>query len=274
MNSSIPQQVTVLFDEFATPTFRTDRESDYFLGVGVVYPSEVEDDLFKQADELFGLSNRNPLKNSRIAVPRADNISQLVSELPAQVTVSSLDLSNGDLQRSTKTYEELGNELRKLHRRVRERPVAQILHSNILDDTLFESIARYLELNQMDTDFDVYIDDWAFPARDVEIALVHRSDSLRQKINDVQSRFGLATALSISPIQLLNVDSKRKRFIDVVTSAVSRSFLPREHPHYSPVPLQNILALADNRQVDFTKHTIIFLQRAMDEFSRNPGPLA
>ncbi len=74
MNASDPHRATVLFDEFGTPTFRTDRESDYFLGVGVVYPREVEDDLFKQADELFGLSNRNPLKNSRIAVPRAENI--------------------------------------------------------------------------------------------------------------------------------------------------------------------------------------------------------
>ena len=272
MSSSDPHRATVLFDEFGTPTFRADRESDYFLGVGVAYASEVEDYLFEHADKLFGLSNRSPLKNSRIRVSRAVSISQLLSELPVQVTVSSLDLSNDTLQQVANLYEQFGAEIRKFHRRADSRVVAQILHDNILDDTLFGSITRYLEINQTPESFEIFIDEWAIPESDIEVALEFRSRSLRQKIAELHQKYGLAIPANVSPIGRLIEDTPRKRFIDVVTSTVSRFFLPERNPRHSPIPLQNILGNRHNQCNDFTDHTIQFLRKVMDEFSRNPGP--
>ena len=265
-------RIIVLFDEFGTPTFRADRPINSFLGVSVTYKSDDEHHIFQQCDTEFGLSNVRPLKNDRISESRAEKISKLISALPVHITISSLDLSNEDLKRVVGLYEELGGEIRRLHRGVGQRVAAHILHDQILDDTLFSAISRYLEDSPANQYFEIFIDDWAIPMSDIEVALDVRSKSFKEKINELHIKFGLATALGVSPIKRMAQDSVRKRFIDVVTSSISRSFLPPENPRFSPIPLQNILGYKYNASVDITDNTIRFLHKAMDEFSRNPGP--
>lgn len=47
-----------------------------------------------------------------------------------------------------------------------------------------------------------------------------------------------SVSIAVSPIELLIEDTERKRIIDVVTSVVSRSLLPRDNPRHSPVGVQ------------------------------------
>lgn len=271
MNATVNRnRVIVLFDEFGTPTFRDDRSIDTFLGVSVTYKIGDEGYIFQQCDAEFGLSNIKPVKNDRISASRAEKISELIPVLPILVTISSIDLSNEDLHQVVGLYEDFGTEIRKFHRGARSRVVAQILHDEILDDTLFAAITQHLESDLMSTDFEIYIDDWAIPTSDIHVALEYRSRSLEQKITELYREFGSAIVVNVSPIQCMNQDSKRKRLIDVTTSAISRSFIPRENPRHTPKTLQNLLSVGTNQCDDFTHHTIEFLRRVMDEISRNP----
>lgn len=269
---TLNNRVIVLFDEFGNPTFRPDRHSDSFLGVSVVYQLEAENHIFEQCDVIFGLSNLAPVKNDRIGTSRAEGISELICSLPIQVTISSIDLSNTNLQRVVNLYEDFGAELRRLHRGVSPRLTAHILHDNILDDTLFEAMGRYLGEEPVATEFEISIDDWPIPSSDIDIALQYRSASFTQKLSEIYEELGIPVTLSVSPIQRMSQDSKRKRFIDVTTSAVSRHFFPQDHRKYSPTPLRNILGIGHNRYAELTERTIEFLRGAMDAFSRNPGP--
>ena len=267
----VPANIVLLFDEQGTPTFRPDRETVSFLGIGVVYGLANEEHLFRECDQWFGLSNSRPLKNNKIRNSRAERISKLIANLPIQVTITSIDLSSEELQQVVGVYEELGNIMRAKHRKVRERPTPQILHSDILDYTLFESITRYIKNSTTNSSISVYIDDWSIPANDLEIALEMRSQSLEEKINDLFGEFVDNLAITVSPIVLLNQDSSRKRFVDVISSVVSRSFLKEDNPRFSNIPLQNILDAENshNESHDITDNTIRLMRKSMDEFLRN-----
>jgi len=152
------REIILLFDEQGTPTLRPDRETDWFLGVAVTYDLANEKEIFSTCSKLFGLSNVRPLKNNRISNLRAERISTLVTELPIQTIISSVNLSNDEFQRVVTLYEELENMLRKKHRQIRERPIAQILHSQVLDECLFKSIMNYMERHLTSSAFSVHVD--------------------------------------------------------------------------------------------------------------------
>ena len=103
------KQIVILFDEQGTPTFRPDRETNSFIGVTATYELSDEEDIYKSCNELFGLSNTEPLKNRHITKTRAEDISNLLIRLPIRITISSVDLSNSDLQKVVTLYEEFGN---------------------------------------------------------------------------------------------------------------------------------------------------------------------
>lgn len=259
-----------MFDEQGTPTFRNDRETDWFLGVAVTYDLEDEEELFNTCSELLGLLNKRPLKNAKIHKERANGIAQLIANLPIQIVVSSLNLSNSDLQRVITLYEELGSLLRKRHRHVRGRPIAQILHSHILDECIFKSITNYMDINQISSKFSIYIDDWSIPTNDMEIYLNGRSGSINNKMNSLYKRYGSDFRIDISPISLLKEDSLRKRFIDEITSSVSRSFLKSENERYSEVPINSILANEINQYEEITDKEIEFVNFFMNINLKNP----
>jgi hypothetical protein len=123
----IEKQIIVLFDEQGTPTFQPDRETDWFLGVTVAYDLTDEEEIFCSCSELFGLSKTKPLKNRHINNARAERLSDLVIKLPIQIVIRSVKLNNEEFQHVLTAYEQLGNELRKKHRHVGERNIAQIL---------------------------------------------------------------------------------------------------------------------------------------------------
>jgi hypothetical protein len=154
------KNLEILFDEHGTPTFKKERETDWFLGVAVTYDLNHQSEIFNKCDKLFGMSNKSGIKNDKISVTRATEIAKLVVQIPIHIFIGSINLSLPVLQEIIQLYEELGNVLREKHRQIRGRPINQILHSHILYECLFHSITNYVESNQSDSEFSIYIDDW------------------------------------------------------------------------------------------------------------------
>ncbi len=260
--------VILLFDEQGTPTFRTDRETNSFLGIGVTYKAVDESNIFEKCDRLFGLSNSRPLKNNDIGDSRAIEISEIIPDLPLQIVINSLNLANSNFEQTTRLYEEIGNFIRQEHRKARKRPIAQILHSRILDNTLFGSITRFIELFRINSEFNILIDDWAIPQSDREIVIEQTSESLQAQINSLLDQFSFHVNILVSPLYLLSDDSKKKRFVDVIASIASRSFLDINNPRFSEIPLNNILRTGSNICQDITEEIIEFMRDFLDEILR------
>lgn len=259
----------ILFDEQGTPTFRSDRETNHFLGIAVTYNLVDEDQLIKQCDQLFGLSNKKPLRNRQISIKRINEISDLLLDLPIQIIVTSLDLSNTELESVVKVYEDFGNVMREKYRNVRERPLAHALHTRIVDECIFTSITDYAERKRDNLLFSIFIDDWAIPKNDVDIYLNERSLSFKNKINDLFRKFDFPFQLDVPSISLLKTDNNHKRLIGVIASVISRAFSNKTDDRYSDSPLK-LISNKNNKYFEITNKTIEFFRKVMDETLRNP----
>lgn len=263
-------QIIVLFDEQGTPTFQPERETDWFLGVTVTYDLADDERILSSCSELFGLSNQKPLKNNRISNSRAERISALAAELPLEVIINSVKLANDEFQQAVRLFEQLGNLLRARHREVGERNIAQILHSQIVDECIPHSIFGYVERHMTTSAFLVHIDDWSIPRSDVGIYLQGRTQSIQEKVNTFYEEQGPNLRVRVPPIALLDEDSPRKRLVNVIASATSRSFMREGSARLSQVPFHTLLANHVNRYEDITQATIDFIRHLMDHISRNP----
>jgi hypothetical protein len=268
--NNLEKQAVVLFDEQGTPTFGPKRDTDWFLGVAVVYDLEREKEIFSTCNVLFGLANSKPLKNDRISTPRAERISNLVTKLPVQIEVNSVNLADNKFQQTLTVYEQLGNELRKKHRQVGERKISQILYSQILVETVFTSIVNHLEHNLVSSAISVYVDHHCFPVNDIRIHLESWAQRIEQDVNSFYKQHGPVIYVRTMPVSLMKQDSPQKRFVDVITSVVSRSFLREDSKRFSQVPLQTLLTNDVNRHEDITQKTTVFVMRLMDEMLREP----
>jgi len=245
------KQKIVLFDEIGTPTFSEDRETDSFLGVSCTYKFSDELNIFEKCNNLFGLSNSNPKKNNKIKSNIAINIADLIGLLPVQIVVRKLKLNDTKFKQSSETYEKFSNDSRLLFRNIyKPRPIAQILHSNILNDCLFDVIVNHLEkCSELEFHYDIFIDNWSIPILDNHIYLQFINKSLEEKIKSLLKE---KTIISISPIKLFVEDSQRKRFIDTVASIISRAFLKTQNRRYSEEPFNRLKNLLGNK-LDFKR---------------------
>jgi len=264
------RQIIVLFDEQGTPTFGPKRDRDWFLGVAVVYDCENEKEIFSTCDALFGLTKPKPLKNDRIGNSRAERISDLVIKLPIQLVARSVNLANDEFQQVLTVYEQLASEFRKKHRQVKESNIAQRLYSQILVETVFSSIIGYMERHRASSAISVYVDHWSLPRDDIEILLKDWPKGIQRDVNSFYEEQGPDLNVRIAPISLMKQDSLRKRFVDVITSVVSRSFLREGSVRFSQIPLQTLLTNDDNRCEDITQETIDFMRGLMNHTLRKP----
>ena len=76
-------------------------------------------------------------------------------------------------------------------------------------------------------EFSVYIDNWSIPQSDVEIYLGYRAMSFvpSHMVSSLCAKYHFGQPKSIARFQRLVEDSRRKRFVDVVASILSRSYL-------------------------------------------------
>jgi hypothetical protein len=270
INSQI-NKVNILFDEQGTPTLSANRETNYFIGVSVSYKIEIENELFTNYNNLFGLSKSKPLKNDKISFSRALEIAKFLSNFDLQINIYYLDLCNKELHSTVKLYEEFSNIFRTKFRNVRPRPIPQILYSQILEHTLFMSVCDYMKINQITSKFSIYVDNWSIPDCDVNIALNTAGHSLEQKNNDINQKFFPGAFTICDDIKLLDKDSDRKRFIDVVASILSRNYLNKSHPKYCAdifnIVFQN--KYFNSATTNATTATVDTLKLIMDDVSGN-----
>jgi len=225
------ENIIILFDEQGTPTF-IDMETNIFLGVAVAYNINIEDKIFIDCSNDFNLSNKKMLKNNRISSKRALRISNVLSKLNLDIVVGSIDLQNPELQSVVSAYEKFGNTLRRVHRNIRGRPIAQILHKELFDFVFYKIVNNQIDKHPFSTRFSVYLDDWAFPVNDILIELETSSSSFEKKINEVNMQDFPEAQVKLDNFKLLNVDSQRKRFIDVIASVISRKYLAKDNAKY------------------------------------------
>lgn len=263
-------QAIILFDEQGTPTFRPDRETNYFLGVAITYDYSDEDEIFNQCDKLLRLSNKKPLENRHLSINRVTEISDRLLNLPIQIVVTSLDLSNTEFEQVAKVYEEFGNVMRDKYRNIRERPLAHAIHTRIVDECIFTSITDYAERKRKNILFSIFLDDWAIPQSDVNIYLNERSLSFETRLNDLFRQFNFPFKIMVPSISLLKTDNNYKRLIGVITSVISRGFLNKTDRRYSNSPLNLISNSKSNKYFDITNKTLEFFRKFMDDASRNP----
>ena len=264
------KDVTVLFDESGTPQVRNNDQTDWFLGVAVRYDQSAENTIFSECKSEFGLSNTTPLKNDRIKNSRAVRIAELLAGLPLSIFVSGVNIADPKYREIIVEYERFGNKARANHRpESRERPIAQIIHSRVLDHCLFHSIMDYFEVGGGDAEFSVYIDNWSIPQADVEIYLEERVGSLHRSISPLCLKYHTGRPVSIGHIELLAKDTNRKRFVDVVASVVSRAYLKADNPRYSGKPMEVLQESGTANFSDATGYSIGLMQMMMNGRSRD-----
>jgi hypothetical protein len=269
-DSNLEREIVVLFDEHGTPTFQPERETDWFLGVTATYDLADEEQTFNSCRELFGLCNTKPLKNRHIDDFRAERISNLAARLPIQIVVKSVNLADSEFQQTMTIYVEFFNELRKMLPYLEESNLAQRLYSQILGETVVESIKSYLERHLASSCISVYVDHHCFAREDIEIHLKDWPTLIQDDVNSLYERHGADLNVPTVSISLMEKDSPRKRFVDVITSVVSRSFKRQNNERFSQIPLQTLTAKGGARCEDITQSSIRFIRGLMDNWSRNP----
>ena len=260
------QNMVVLFDESGTPTIKDDPRTDWFLGVGIAYEQSAEEMIFARCKDAFGLAKSRPLKNDGIGNSRAVCIAKILADLPVSLFVSRVNTADPKYRETLVDYEDFGNKVRQELRQVRERPVAQIIHSHVLDYCLFHLITDYFEQGGGDAAFTVFIDNWSISPNDIDISRSFRAESLYERISSLHRRFPAEGQLvSIKPLELLTEDSSRKRFVDVVASIFSRAYLKRDNQRYS-CEVANILQGCGKASCsDATQYLINLMQAVMKE---------
>ena len=125
-----------LFDEYGTPTLRQDRENEIFAGVAVSYRKSDEKKVFENVRNLIGFNKSKPLKNAQISTRKAIQIAETLIPLPLYLSVVTIDLSNRAFIETVTKYHRISNEIRNCEREIKDRPIAQIIHSKeyVLDD--------------------------------------------------------------------------------------------------------------------------------------------
>ena len=261
------KNMVVLFDESGTPAISFDQRTDWFIGVGVTYEQSDEDVIFSKGKADFGLANSKPLKNDRITNSRAVSIAKLLADLPVSIYVSSVNTANQTLQEIIVEYECFGEKARRKFRRARKRPIAQIIHSYVRDHCLFNLITGYFNAGGDDAAFAVFIDDWSIPENDIDISLRYSAKSLYEKISRVCEEFAQGPLVSIAHFELLNRDSSRKRFVDLVASTFSRAYLKTNNQKYSREAADILQQSGRAHCSDATQHLIKNMQAVMTQAS-------
>lgn len=258
----------VLFDEFPTPTFGPDREADVFIGVTAAYRADDEAYIFSACTELMGLNNSRQLKNADLSVQRVTNIANLVATLPVQIGSAYLDQSNPVLQATFLRFENFGNRARRQYRKVRERKLAQLLHTEVMDRALCTAMFNFIVREKTHCHASLFIDNWSFPEADHAIEI---DGAQRQElVNDCLKADSHVGTVEVDDLQILDRDSKKKRFIDCITSVMSRGCVEPESEKYVH-GIQDLLAAHDgfwSVREDITKLAVVSTERLMIDLQK------
>lgn len=227
------EKIIYLFDESGRAIL-SPTDPHIFLGVGVLYDESNEDYLFKTCNELFCLSTKDPLKNIKISNELALTIAQKIVELKIPIVCTWIDLNNKNLITTIKSCIDLLVELKKYHYlRGSRRKKAHYLHDKILDKNIFQILDFLSNINDVTIRLKPYIDMWPIPRLEKNVKLISRSNSIEEKIKEITRYFEQNISFKVDEFKLLkNPKNKRKRFIDIITSIVTRAFIKINDTEY------------------------------------------
>ena len=258
------KNMVVLFDESGTPGISNDEKTDWFLGVGVAYEQSAEEIIFSECKKPFGLAKTRPLKNDQITNDRAVIIANLLANLPVSISISTVNTADPTFRSTIVDYECFTKKARE-SRQVRKRPIAQIIHSQVLDHCLFHLITGHFEAGEGDAAFAIFIDNWSIPQNDVDIYLEYRATSLNRRISSLCAKYHDGQPVSIARLKLLNKDTHRKRFVDVVASIFSRAYLRTDNPKYSCKAADILQECGKADCCDATQYSIEIMHNLMND---------
>lgn len=248
------ENIIYLFDESGRAIL-SPTDPHIFLGTGVLYNESSEDHLFKTCDELFCLSTKDPLKNTKISNELALTIAKKIVELKIPIICTWIDLNNENLITTIKSCIDLLVELKKYHHlRGSSRKKAHYLHDKILDKNIFDLLSLFLyNKNNVMFKINPFIDNWSIPKSEKKVSLKYRSVSIEKRIQEILNNFDKNILFKVEGIQLLeNPEDKRKRFIDVIASTVSRAFTKVNETEYICKPS---IVFPSNSTVCFCNYT-------------------
>lgn len=265
------KKLIVLFDEHGVPTFKDTNKGNVFLGVAVLYKFLNEERIFNDLDGPMGLSELHSRKNHLIDKSNALNIAKNFSQQEAYIAVNCIDTNNKILSKITEQYIKWGNIERKRHRKVGERKSAHFLHKSLVDFCISDVIDNYLaESTQKINRFEIWADNWNYPKSDVDIMLEDAMEILQLKTQKILDKYSSNKQVLFEPVRLLiSTDDKRKRFIDALTSIVSRAFLKTNNPKFDLNPIKQLeRGFGDKFLVDnITDKLIDFITYFMDKYA-------
>ena len=261
------KEILILFDESGTPSF--DKDTNLFIGVSLLYFKVDEQRIIISCDETFGLSKTKPLKNNKIGKKRVIKMAECLGKLPVLIVLMTIDMLNSKLRDIVNNHKTLSDEIRKVFRNdIRDQSVSQIVYRQVLEECLFKIIVQHLKpYPNLNFDYYPFVDNWSFPKADEHILLNYHTESLENRIITGCRELGYSNQHIVHPIELLNVDSKRKRLIDGCATIVSRAYFTESHPKFSTMPLEVLEKELVDRIIieDITNDSIKFLNR----FSKN-----
>jgi hypothetical protein len=254
-----PKEVLLLFDEYGTPTLNSKRENDFFVGVSVLYELKSEDKLFDSADKVLNIYGKAVKKNRNINNDTAIKFAIKIAEHPISITVFYVDLTDDVFAQTIKEYCKAGNFARlnirakiEKDKIIKERAICHFIHSQMLFYIFYESISNLL-LNDNKPLYNIYpqIDSWAIPNCDKEIKLKDTSKIIERQLNLLLNQTNKIGYVSVKDTMTLDkslgdVYNYRKKFIDYVTSIVSRLFFNKNNPHFTEEPMNILRDMLNN----------------------------
>ena len=261
---------TILFDEFGTPTFVEDSETNIFAGLAVLYSESVENELFESLRRKLKLGRNEPQKTRRIIIEQAVEIAEIACKKVLHIVFNYVNLRNPEFEKTIRDYEAVVSFGRKIVRGVKSRKISQILHSRLLDNCVHKCVIDHLE-DKFDGNYfyEIFMDNWSIPKSDQDLELEHRAELLEMTTNELLQELNRQTRVCIPSVSVLDKDNNRKRLVDGLMSIVSRAFFETKHPRHSKEPLRVIEGALRGRFEckDVTTDEIEFIQERIVEFA-------
>ena len=214
------------------------------------------------------LSNNKTLKNKSIKESRAIKIANRLCSHNLRIEARTLDLENNELKQTGETYEQFGNLSRRIYRNTtKERKISHFLHDEIMFYCITDLISKTFSIKRdCDLQIEPYIDDWSYTSIDKHIALEYFSNKFSIWLNELSVEKQINVNISVKNIALLDdAKDRKKRFIDVLTSVISRAYFDCSDERFTDIPLIMLKnSLKENFNIDnATNDLILFMLKAI-----------
>lgn len=264
------ESLIYLFDESGRAIL-SPTDPHVFLGASVLYEEIEEEYLFNTCDKIFRLSTDEPLKNYDISNDLIKDLEYKLVELNKPIVCIWIDLNNKEMITKIRGCVKLLQTLKDYHNvRGRRKTEDRYIRDRVLDKNIFDLLKFFLYgKSNICYRIKPFIDNISIPQSEITLSLEYRSISIEKTIKEISKYFSKNISINVESIKLLkNISNKRKRFIDVVTSILSRSINKHDNKYIfemSPV----IQTSKTINFVDYTQGIVDHSNKLTDDLIKN-----